>query len=77
MAVDSELIEKTLLKLNKKLEGIRVEERDVQRLVTTLYLIRGDNPKDPITDDIMNEDRIKEVFNSVAKKASKYIGGKK
>ena len=77
MAVDSELIEKTLLKLSKKLEDIRVEERVVQKLVNTLYLIASDKPKDPITDDAMSEARIKEIFNSVVKKAPQYIGGKK
>ena len=77
MAVDSELIEKTLLKLSKKLEDIRVEERVVQKLVNTLYLIASDKPKDPITDDVMSEARVKEIFNSVVKKAPQYIGGKK
>lgn len=80
MAVDKELIEKTMGKLGKKLDALRTEERELQKLINNLQLIRGigdEQPKDPITDEPMSEERIKEIFNSVAKKGSKYIGGNK
>lgn len=80
MAVDQELIEKTLLQLGKKATEIRNEEREIQKLVSNLTLIqkRGDiSPKDPLTDEDMSDERITEIFNSVAKRGKKYIGGKR
>ena len=76
MAIDIELIEKTTIKLSKKLIETREETRDIQKLVATLQLISGKDPKDPITEEPMNKERINEIFNSVAKKSAKYIGGK-
>ena len=79
MAIDQALIEKTLLQLGKKASEMRNEGAEIQKLISNLQLIqtRGDiSPKDPLTDEPMTDERIKEIFNSVAKRGAKYIGGK-
>lgn len=77
MAIDKELIETTMIKLSNKLEKVKEESRELNKLISTLHLIRAEKPIDPITDEVMSADRVKEVFNSIAKKASKYTSGNK
>ena len=77
MAIDQDLIDDTIKKLTVKQNEMKETGRDLQKLLNNLYLIRGDKPKDPVTEEEMSPTRIKEIFNSTVKKGAKYLGDNK
>lgn len=77
MAIDQDLIDDTIKKLTVKQNETKDTGREIQKLINNLYLIRGDKPKDPVTEEEMSPTRIKEIFNSTVKKGAKYLGDNK
>jgi len=77
MAIDQDLIDDTIKKLTIKQNKTKDTGREIQKLLNNLYLIRGDKPKDPVTEEEMSPTRIKEIFNSTVKKGMKYLGDNK
>jgi hypothetical protein len=79
MAIDEDLIVETINKLYTKLNSIKNDEREINKAIVNLSSIRdrpnGEKPTDSQTGEEMTEERRKEIFNAMAKIASKYIGG--
>lgn len=79
MPINNELIEGVLLKLGKKRAELTKENHEIQGYTYSLQAIMTTDdsilPKDEMTGDEMSKERRDEIFNSVAKKAQKYLGG--
>ncbi len=78
MPINDELINDTLAKLSKRKAELNRDKNELQEYTRILSeLITGDNevlPKDSKTGEIMNRERRDEIFNSVVKRATKYLG---
>lgn len=79
MPINNELIEGILLKLSKRKAVLAKENHEIQGYTFSLQSIMTTDdsilPKDELTGDEMSKERRDEIFNSVAKKAQKYLGG--
>ncbi len=79
MAVTNELIEQTLVKLSKRKAELNKDKNELQEYTRILSeLITGNNdvlPRDNETGETMKPGRRDEIFNSVVKRATKYLGG--
>ncbi len=79
MPINNELIDGILLKLSKKKAELNRDSQEIQGYTRSLQMIRtGDDnilPTDDLTGNEMSKERRDEIFNSVAKKAQKYLGG--
>lgn len=81
MAITNDLIDEVLLKFSKKKAELNKDSNEIQGYMRSLQMIRtGDDdilPKDELTGEEMKKGRRDEVFNSVVKRAVKYLGEKK
>jgi len=81
MPINNELIDGILLKLSKKWTELNRDSQEIHSYINSLQTIRTGNddilPKDNLTGDEMSKERRDEIFNSVAKKAQKYLGDSK
>ena len=81
MPINNELIEGILLKLSKKRAELTKETSEIQGYTYSLQMIMTSDdsilPKDEMTGNEMSKERRDEIFNAVAKKAQKYLGGSK
>ena len=79
MPIKNELIERVLLKLSKRKAVVAKENHEIQGYAFSLQAIMTSDdsilPKDELTGDEMSKERRDEIFNSVSKKAQKYLGG--
>jgi len=78
MSINNELINDTLAKLSKRKAELNKDKNELQEYTRILSeLITGNDdvlPKDSKTGEIMNRERRDQIFNSVVKRATKYLG---
>jgi hypothetical protein len=81
MPINNELITEILNKLELKRSELNNEERKLGGYIHTISSIKSQNddtmPLDGLTDEPMSKERRDEIFNSVVKRAQKYLGGNK
>ncbi len=81
MPINNELIDGILNKLSRKKSELANEERKLGEYIQVVSSIRSQNddimPLDSSTGEPMDKKRRDEIFNSVVKRAQKYIGGNK
>ena len=81
MVVTNELIDNMISKLGKEQHMFNAELRSIEDCIQTLFTIKmrddKEMPLDRSTGEPMNEERREVVFNSVVKRAGKYLGENK
>lgn len=81
MPINNELITQIMNKLELKRSELNNEERELGGYIHTIASIKSQNddtmPLDGLTGEPMSKERRDEIFNSVVKRAQKYIGGNK
>lgn len=77
MPVTNELIDGMISKLGKEQHMFSTEVTAIEDYITTLFSIKindGEMPLDRSTGEPMKEERRDVIFNSVVKRAGKYLG---
>lgn len=81
MAINNELITEILNKLELKRSELNNEERKLGGYIHIVASIKSQSddamPLDGLTGEPMSKERRDEIFNSVVKRAQKYLGGNK